>query len=103
MWGNLSELTDDGRWFPVRVAMLDLKTLDHNRKIWFFNNKPIYDLERDPLEVWWQTMGTNKLKTFFEYNTKLRRCTLGSKLVGVVMIRNSWKDKGISDDLLKSF
>ena len=32
----------------------------------------------------------------FEYNT-------GSKMVGAVMIHNSWKDKGISNDNLQSF
>ena len=60
LWGNLSALTDDGRQLPVRVAVLegerwqlnpDLKTLDHDRKIWLFNNKPLYDLEWEPLEV----------------------------------------------------
>ena len=55
------------------------------------------------MEVWWQTPGTNKLKVFFEYNTNLGRCIVGFNLVGAVTIRNSWKDKGISDDLLKSF
>ena len=55
------------------------------------------------MEVWWQTPGTNKLKMFFQYNTKLGRCSLGSNPVGVVTIRNGWKNKGVSDDLLKSF
>ena len=44
-----------------------------------------------------------QLEKFFEYNTKLGRHIIGSKMVGVVMIRNSWKDKGISDDDLRSF
>ena len=107
LWGNLSSLTDDGKWLAVRVTMLegkrwqlnpDPKTLDQDCKIWLFDNKPLYDLEWDPLEVWWQTPRTNNLKKFFEYNTKLGRRIIGSKMVGDVMIRNRWKDKGISDD-----
>ena len=48
--------------------------------------------------------GNKQTKTFFEYNTKLGRCIIGSKSVGrVVKIHNSWKDKGISDDVMKSF
>ena len=43
------------------------------------------------------------MKTFFEYNTKVGKRIIGSKVVGVVMIRNSWKDKGISNDDLRSF
>ena len=112
LWGNLSSLTDDGRWMAVRVAVLkgkwwqlnpDPKTLDHDCKIWLYDNKPLYDLEWDPLEVWWQTPGTKNLKRFFEYNTKLGRRIIGSKTVGAGMIRNRWKDKGISDDDLKAF
>ena len=51
----------------------DPKTLDHDCKIWLFDNKPLCDLEWDPLEVWWQTPRTNNLKKFFEYDTKLGR------------------------------
>ena len=35
--------------------------------------------------------------------TKLGRRIIGSKSVGAIKIHNSWKDKGISGDLLKSF
>ena len=44
-----------------------------------------------------------KLERFFEYNTKLRRQIIGSKSMGTTQTRNSWRDKGIFDDLLKSF
>ena len=100
----LSSLMDDGRWLVVRVAVLEgrrwqlnpeSKAFDQDCKIWLFDNKPlIYDLEWDPLEVWWQTLGTNNLKKFFEYTTKLGSRIIGSKAMGDVMIRNSWKDKG---------
>ena len=63
----------------------------------------LYDLERDPLEVWCQTPGINNLKKSFTYNTKLRRPIIDSNAVGAIMIYNSWKDKGISNDDLKSF
>ena len=38
-----------------------------------------------------------------EYSTKLGRRTIGSKSVGVVQTRNNLKDKGISNDFMKSF
>ena len=47
------------------------------------------DVELVSQQVWWQTLGTNKLKTFFKYNTKLERCIIGSNLVGVVTFCNS--------------
>ena len=77
-WGNLSSLTDDGRWMVVLTGkwwQLNPypKTLDHDCKIWLYDNKPLYDLEWDPLEVWRLTPGTKILKKFFEYNTKLGR------------------------------
>ena len=45
----------------IWVAMLESKKwqvnpdsgkLDNDCKIWLFDNKPLCDLERDPLEVW---------------------------------------------------
>ena len=71
----------------------DPKTLDQDCKLWLFDDKPLYDLEWDPLEVWWQTPRKNSLKKFFEYNTKLGRHIIGSKMVGAVMIRNSGRIK----------
>ena len=81
----------------------DPRKLDNDCKLWLFDNRPLCDLEWDPLEVWWQKPGTNKLEGFFEYNTKLGRQIIGSKSVGVAQTRNSWRYSGISDDLLKSF
>ena len=59
----------------MRVAVLegkkwqvnpDLGKLDNDCKLWLFDNKPLVcDLEWDPLEVWWQKPGTNKLEGFF--------------------------------------
>ena len=62
LWGNLSALSDNGRWLAVRVAVLEGKKwqvnpdpgkLDNDCKLWLFDNKPLHDLEWDPLEVWW--------------------------------------------------
>ena len=78
------------------------RKLEIDCKLWIFDNKPLCDLEWDPLEVWWQKPGMNKLEWFFEYSTKLRRQIIGSKSMGVAQARNNWRDKGISDDLLKS-
>ena len=47
--------------------------------------------------------GIDKVEQIFKYTTKLGRQIIGSKSMGVALTRNSWKDKGISDDLLKSF
>ena len=62
LWGNLSGLSDNDRWLAVRVAVLEGKKwqvnpdpakLDNDCKLWLFDNKPLHDLEWDPLEVWW--------------------------------------------------
>ena len=79
------------------------RKLEIDCKLWIFDNKPLCDLEWDPLEVCWQKPGTTKLEKFFEYSTKLGRQIIGSKSMGATQTRNSWRDKGISDDLLKSF
>ena len=61
--GNLSALMDDGRWLAMHVVVLegkrwqlnlDVGKLDRDCKLWYFDNKPLCDLEWDPLEVWWQ-------------------------------------------------
>ena len=46
----------------------DPNTLDHDCKIRLFNNKPLDDLEWDPLDVWWLTPGRisgDLLKSFW--------------------------------------
>ena len=79
--GKPSALSDNGRWLAVRVAVLEGKKwqvnpdpgkLDNDCKLWLFDNKPLHDLEWDPLEVWWQKLGTNKLEGFSYYSTKHR-------------------------------
>ena len=75
----------------MRVAVLEGKKwqvnpdpgkLDNDCKLWLFDNKPLHDLEWDPLEVWWQKPGMNKLEGFLYYSTKLGRQIIGSKSVG---------------------
>ena len=60
LWGNLSSLTDDGKWLAVRVAVLEgkrwqlnpnLGKLDRDCKLCLFYKKPLCGLEWDPLEV----------------------------------------------------
>ena len=51
----------------------DPKTLDHDCKIWLYDKKPLYDLEWDPLEVWWQTPGTKNLKKLFGIQYQARK------------------------------
>ena len=77
--------------------------MESDCKLWIVDNKPVCELDWDPLEVWWQKLGTDKVEQFFEYTTKLGRQIIGSKSMGAALIRNTWRDKGISDDLLKSF
>ena len=77
--------------------------LETDCKLWIFDNKPLCDLEWDPLEVCYQKLGMTKLENNFEYNINLGRQIIGSKSMGATQTRNSWRDKGIPDDLLKSF
>ena len=63
LWGNLSALADNGQWLAVRVAVLEGKKwqvnpdpgkLESDCKLWIVDNKPVCELDWDPLEVWWQ-------------------------------------------------
>ena len=60
LWGNLSALTNNGRWLAMWVAVLegkkwqvnlDPRKLDNDCKLWLFDSYPLCDLEWDPLEV----------------------------------------------------
>ena len=97
LWGNLSALTDNGQWLAAQVVLLEGKNwqinpdpgkLESDCKLWMFD-KPLCDLEWDPLELCWQKRGTTKLEKFFENSTKLGRQIIGSKSMGATQTRNT--------------
>ena len=81
---------------------MDYTVWEEDYKVWIYDNRPLEQLDWDPMEYHWN-IPNQKNKQFFAYTTCIGGCLLLQKLAAKTPTKNRWASHKVPGFFLHRF